>query len=134
MKHNKFAASHNGEESRKEQASALLRDARYRAGLTQTQVADQAGISRPLVSEYERGKKDPSVTMLARLIDACGMELRLEAAELSDTDRKQYLRDAAIGERMGHIYAQRLRDAVQVIREPSAEELAFLKSGIHEAL
>jgi len=65
--------------------------------------------------------------MLMRLIQACGMELRLEAAELSDTDRKQYQRDAVIGEQRGYLFAQRLRDSVKVLRPPtSLEELVSI--------
>ena len=77
------------------------RDARCRAGLTQAALAERAGVVRPLISQYETGKKDPSVTMLARLIDACGMELRMLAAELTDADRGQYVRDAVVGEAQG---------------------------------
>jgi len=55
-------------------ASALLVDARRRAGLTQEEVARRAGVARPSISQYENGKKDPSVMNLNRLIQACGME------------------------------------------------------------
>lgn len=52
---------------------------------------------RPLISQYETGKKDPSVTMLAKIIAACGMELRMRADNLSDSDINQHGRDVAVG-------------------------------------
>ncbi len=110
-------------------AGALLRDARCRAGLTQAALAERAGVVRPLISQYETGKKDPSVTMLARLIDACGMELRMLAAELTDADRGQYVRDAVVGEAQGRRNAARLRRDVVSIRRPTPEEMAWLKGG-----
>jgi transcriptional regulator with XRE-family HTH domain len=59
-----------------------LFDARTRSGLTQAELAERAGVVRPLISQYETGKKDPSVSMLARLLQACGMELRMQASPL----------------------------------------------------
>ena len=79
-------------------ASALLSDARSRAGLTQLEVARRAGIARPSISQYETGKKDPSVTTLRRLVQACGMELVMRADPLSAAERAQLARDDAIGQ------------------------------------
>ena len=53
-----------------------------------------------MISQYETGKKDPSVSMLARLLDACGMELRMHASVVSDSDRDQYRRDEVAGMRL----------------------------------
>jgi transcriptional regulator with XRE-family HTH domain len=108
-------------------AGALLRDTRCRAGLTQAALAERAGVVRPLISQYETGKKDPSVTMLARLIDACGMELRMVASRLTDADRRQYVRDAAVGEAQGRRNAERLRHEVVSIRRPTPDEMTWLR-------
>jgi hypothetical protein len=47
-------------------------------------------VVRPLISPYETGTKDHSVSMLARLLDGCGIELRMQAADLNDADRDLY--------------------------------------------
>ncbi len=60
---------------------ALLREARRRAGLTQTELAQRANTKQPAIARYERGRAVPDIATLARLIEACGFELRLELAE-----------------------------------------------------
>ena len=56
---------------------ALLRDARRRAGLSQSQVADRAGTSQPVISMYEHDRREPSIATLTRLVNATGARLRL---------------------------------------------------------
>ena len=108
-------------------AGALLVDARRRCGLTQAELAERAGVVRPLVSQYETGKKDPSVSMLARLLDACGMELRMHASVVSETDRDQYRRDEEVGHDQARRNAQRARREVVSIRRPSADEVTGMR-------
>lgn len=52
-----------------------LREARIRAGLTQRELAKRSGTSQATVSAYERGRKEPSVRTLARLLAAAGARL-----------------------------------------------------------
>ena len=59
------------------EASRLIRNARRRGGVTQAQLARNAGTSQPVVSAYEHGKRDPSVETLRRLVAAAGSELRI---------------------------------------------------------
>ncbi len=108
-------------------ASGLLLDARRRAGLSQEQLARRAGVTRPLISQYENGRKDPSLTTLARLIEACGLELRVSAEPLSAADRVQYLRDAQMGAEEARRNAERARSEVLGLRRPSSKELAELR-------
>lgn len=56
-------------------AARLLRDARNDAGLTQVQLARRAGVSQPVIAAYEAGSREPSVPMLARLVEATGRNL-----------------------------------------------------------
>jgi transcriptional regulator with XRE-family HTH domain len=51
--------------------SALVRNARQTAGITQLQVAEQAGTSQPAVAAYESGARTPSLATLKRLLGAC---------------------------------------------------------------
>lgn len=112
-------------------AGALLADARRRARLTQVQLAERSGVVRPLISQYENGRKDPSVSMLARLVEACGMELRMRADLLTEADWDQRRRDAAIGIDAAMRNADRARREVVSIRRPSPAELAGMGSARH---
>jgi transcriptional regulator with XRE-family HTH domain len=58
----------------------LLRDARAGAGLSQRELAQRAGTSQAMVARIERGRQSPSLATLERLVRACGLELRVEAA------------------------------------------------------
>jgi hypothetical protein len=60
--------------------AALIQAVRRRRGLTQAQLAARAGTSQPVVSAYEHGRRDPSFTTLAKLVEAGGEQLRIDAA------------------------------------------------------
>lgn len=51
-----------------------VRQARHRAGLTQEQVALEAKIDLTYMGGIERGKRNPSVVVLAQIADALGVE------------------------------------------------------------
>lgn len=53
-------------------AAAMLRAARREAGLTQAQLAIRAGVPQSVISAYENGRRQPSLTTLRRLVDASG--------------------------------------------------------------
>jgi transcriptional regulator with XRE-family HTH domain len=57
----------------------LIRAARRRSGLTQAELAERAGTSQPVVSAYERERRDPTFGTLRKLVEASGARLRLEA-------------------------------------------------------
>ena len=58
-------------------AGRMVRYARRRAGLTQRQLAAKAGIPQESIARIERGRVDPRVGTLDRLLEAC--EFGLEA-------------------------------------------------------
>lgn len=58
-------------------AGRMLRDARARAGLTQRQLAAKAGIPQETIARIERGRSDPRVTTLDRLLEACEFGLEV---------------------------------------------------------
>jgi uncharacterized protein len=58
-------------------AGALLRQARKRAALSQVGLAARAGVTQSVISAYESGQRQPSIPVLARLVDAAGFELTL---------------------------------------------------------
>lgn len=59
-------------------ASLLLREARLAAGVSQQDLADRAGTSRPTLSAYEHGRKVPSVDTFQRLMAGLGWQLGVE--------------------------------------------------------
>ena len=50
----------------------MLHAARQRAGLSQADLATRAGTSQATVSDIERGKRQPTVETLDRLLRGCG--------------------------------------------------------------
>ncbi len=58
-------------------AGRMVRYARRRAGMTQRQLAAKAGIPQESIARIERGRVDPRVGTLDRLLEAC--EFGLEA-------------------------------------------------------
>lgn len=58
-------------------AASLLRQARTAAGLSQAELARKAGVTQSVISVYEAGRRQPSVSTLTALIAATGFELDL---------------------------------------------------------
>jgi hypothetical protein len=58
--------------------AALLQLARLKAGLTQRELAERAGVPTTMISAYERGKRQPTVETLLRLLRAAGFDLRMQ--------------------------------------------------------
>ncbi len=67
----------------------LLRRARARAGLTQRQLAQRAGIAQPTIARIEAGAADPRVETLERLLMACGESLLAAVRPGAGVDRSQ---------------------------------------------
>jgi len=59
-------------------ASDLLREARRRARLSQTDVARRSGMAQSVISAYESGRREPGVHTLTRLVQATGHQLELD--------------------------------------------------------
>jgi transcriptional regulator with XRE-family HTH domain len=55
----------------------MLCDARHRAHLTQRQLAEKAGIPQETIARIERGRADPRVNTLDRLLAACEFGLEV---------------------------------------------------------
>lgn len=53
----------------------MLRNARSRVGLTQRQLAAKVGIPQETIARIERGRVDPRVGTLDRLLEGCGYGL-----------------------------------------------------------
>jgi transcriptional regulator with XRE-family HTH domain len=61
--------------------SVLIRNARKRAGLTQSQLAERAGVAQSVIARLERGGGNPTFETLERVLHAAGHRLELTAVE-----------------------------------------------------
>ena len=55
----------------------LVREARRRAGLTQTELAERAGTTQSAIARLERGVGRPTMERISALVEACGLELQV---------------------------------------------------------
>lgn len=100
----------------------LLREARRRAGLSQSELAQRAGVTQSVVSEYEGGKRQPALPTLARLVAATGHELTL-GLERSDPAVRG-LPDTPLGRRL----RQHRRALLEAVRSAGASNLRVFGS------
>jgi transcriptional regulator with XRE-family HTH domain len=57
------------------QPGSLLAEARHRAQLSQDQLVQRAGTSRPILSSYEQGDRSPTLSTAVRILAAADHEL-----------------------------------------------------------
>lgn len=92
----------------------MLREARLRAGLTQTELARRAGTAPSAISRWERGEVEPSLERLKTLVRATGYELTIGLSTADEHDVALIRRCLA---RSPH---QRLTDMVTAVRALSS--------------
>jgi transcriptional regulator with XRE-family HTH domain len=63
----------------------IIREARLKAGLTQTELADRLGRDRAQVARWETGGQEPSFENVQAVVEACGFSLRVEIAEREES-------------------------------------------------
>jgi transcriptional regulator with XRE-family HTH domain len=67
----------------------MLRWARRRAGLTQRQLAERAGVPQSTIGRIESGATDPRLSTLRHLLRTCGFDLEVEPVLGIGVDRSQ---------------------------------------------
>jgi transcriptional regulator with XRE-family HTH domain len=67
-------------------SSALLQLARLKAGISQRELAERAGVPVTMISAYERDLRQPTLATLLRLLRAAGFDLRLHLAAYDPHD------------------------------------------------
>jgi transcriptional regulator with XRE-family HTH domain len=72
--------------------AALIREARLRAGLTQSELADQTGRDRSVIARWEQGGVSPTIDNLMAVVRACGFDLPLVLVP-RDTSRDERLEE-----------------------------------------
>ena len=55
-----------------------LMNARIKANMTQSELSAKSGISQADISRLERGLRNPSLSLLKRLAEAMGTELKIQ--------------------------------------------------------
>jgi transcriptional regulator with XRE-family HTH domain len=59
-------------------AAQVIREARLKAGLTQTQLAERLGRERAQIARWEIGGQEPSFENVVAVVEACGYALTVE--------------------------------------------------------
>jgi hypothetical protein len=85
-------------ESGSSSIGAVLREARIRAHLSQTDVARRAGVAQSVVSVYESGRREPSIGTLERLVAATGHRMVIQLER--DPEAPPGLPDSPLGRRL----------------------------------
>lgn len=67
----------------------LIREARRRAGITQTELARRAGTAQPAVARWESGRTAVSLDDVVRLVHLCGLDLEFALVEDDGSDAAQ---------------------------------------------
>ncbi len=70
----------------------MIREARLRAGLTQTQLAERTGRDRSVIARWEQGGVSPTIDNLMTVVRACGFDLPLVLVP-RDTSRDERLEE-----------------------------------------
>lgn len=97
-----------------------IRAQRVRLGLTQAQLADQAGVSQSLVARIELGEVDPSYSTLKAIVEA-----------LNRADRREgTLRELMTGDVANVGPDDAVRHAVETMRERGFSQLPVIDEGV----
>jgi transcriptional regulator with XRE-family HTH domain len=80
----------------------LVREARKRAGLSQRELAEEAGTTQSAIARLETGRSTPSFDSVLRLVRLCGLDLDVMLVERDDSDwvQARELRDLAPQQRL----------------------------------
>ena len=96
-------------------ASALLRDARRRASLTQAQLAAGMATSQSVIARLEREHADPRFATLERALRAAGFRLELVSEQTPPS-----VDEALLTEQLAMTPAQRVAAFESLYREAAA--------------
>ena len=99
----------------------IIREARLRAGLTQSALAVRAGTTQSAVSRWERGRADPGIDTLRRIVEACGLRLEIDFGP-DPAPVASFEQNLALGP------AERLDQLVRTVRFIEAGRRAMLQA------
>jgi transcriptional regulator with XRE-family HTH domain len=93
-------------------AAQIIREARLKAGLTQTQLAERLGRERAQVARWEIGGQEPSFQNVVAVVEACGFAFNIEIAEREDDP----IVDAELTESVLQAPQQRVQALIERVR------------------
>ena len=67
----------------------LVREARKRAGLTQSELAARAGTTQSAIARLESGRPDVSLNDVIRFVRLCGLDVEVAIVPHDDSDMAQ---------------------------------------------
>jgi len=100
----------------------VLKGARQQAGLSQSELARRAGVAQPVISAYEKGRREPSFTMLTKMVEATGHRL------LVDVSPSPGLRRGLPDTPMGRRLRRRRRAIIEACRTRGATNVRVFGS------
>lgn len=111
-------------------SAQIIREARLKAELTQTELARRIGRDRAQVARWETGGQDPSFENLRSVVEACGFTLKLEIAE-RDQDT---LLDTELDRSLLQAPQQRLQALLDGLGDGATKGTRFDPYALFEAL
>jgi transcriptional regulator with XRE-family HTH domain len=63
----------------------LIKEARLRAGLTQTELGTRLGKAQSVIARWERDEVSPSLETIREVVRACGLELTFFMSKFDDS-------------------------------------------------
>lgn len=108
----------------------IIREARLKADLTQTELAERLGRDRAQIARWETGGQEPSFENLRAVVEACGFVLKLEITErerdpLLDTELQRSLLQAP---------QQRVQGLLKDLDDGETKQVRFDPYALLEAL
>jgi transcriptional regulator with XRE-family HTH domain len=73
-------------------SASLLREARMRAGLSQSQLAERCGKAKVQIGRWETGVVAPSIDTLLEIVRVCGFDLPLLLEPYAPIDDRQLVK------------------------------------------
>ena len=58
-----------------------IKERRQALGITQKELADRVGVSRPMIAMIESGEREPSLDTLVRILSALGLLLEVKTID-----------------------------------------------------
>jgi transcriptional regulator with XRE-family HTH domain len=68
------------------QAGSLVKEARRRAGLTQSELADRLGTTQSAIARLERHRTEPSFARVVEALRGCGLDLVPNLVPVDESD------------------------------------------------
>ena len=97
-----------------------LREKRQALGMTQSEIADRAGVSQPLIARIENGDVDPRLSTVSRIVEV------FETAEEDTVTAEDLMSDEVVTVSP----EDTVRDAVETMQDAQFSQLPVVEDGV----